>query len=151
LVPAGRIRIFFLSSSVKPPPFRGADIHVLAEARQHQILGRSVCAYLPGLSEIEQITPTEAQKILLTPDTRAVREFVTAIATQAKAAARTDRRRRRPSHALVGIEGRTVPTSCAAASAASSLASRRSSSWERPVKLAMRLSVVRRCRAWAAW
>ena len=37
-------------------------------------------------TEIAQITPTEALKILLTPDARAVREFVTAIVTQAKAA-----------------------------------------------------------------
>jgi hypothetical protein len=37
-------------------------------------------------TEIEQITPEEAQKILLTPDPRAVREFIQAIATQAKAA-----------------------------------------------------------------
>src|SRR5262245_859589 len=36
--------------------------------------------------EIEQITPEEAQKILLTADPRAVREFIQAIATQAKAA-----------------------------------------------------------------
>src|SRR6516165_1567723 len=37
--------------------------------------------------EIEKTTPAEAQKILLTPDPRAVRESIQAIATQAKAAA----------------------------------------------------------------
>jgi RepB DNA-primase from phage plasmid len=37
-------------------------------------------------AEIEQITPAEAQKLLLTPDARAVREFIQAIVTQAKAA-----------------------------------------------------------------
>jgi hypothetical protein len=36
--------------------------------------------------EIEKTTPAEAQKILLTPDQRAGREFIQAIATQAKAA-----------------------------------------------------------------
>src|SRR5262245_37262772 len=36
--------------------------------------------------EIEQITPAEAQKILLTPDPRAVRECIQAIVAQAKAA-----------------------------------------------------------------
>src|SRR5262249_9544420 len=37
-------------------------------------------------AEIEQTTPEEAHKILLTPDPRTVREFIQAIATQAKAA-----------------------------------------------------------------
>lgn len=37
-------------------------------------------------TEIGQITPMETLKILLTPDARAMREFVTAIVTQAKAA-----------------------------------------------------------------
>ena len=36
--------------------------------------------------EIAKLTPEEAQKILLTPDLRAVRAFLTAIAAQAKAA-----------------------------------------------------------------
>ena len=35
--------------------------------------------------EISKLTPEEAQKILLTPDLRAVRAFLTAIAAQAKA------------------------------------------------------------------